>query len=54
MTRKSIDVYIMQGWFKAEWSPVEGHCSRSSAYQSFRDPHPMYGEPALNMRGRSY
>ena len=28
-TSKPIDVYIMQRWFNAEWSPVGGQCCRS-------------------------
>ena len=57
-TSKPIDVYIMQRWFNAEWSPVGGQCCRSPAYLTFREPHPdyrhlsLYGKPALHKGGR--
>jgi hypothetical protein len=44
--------YILQRWINA--SPVEGHCCRSPAYQTFPEPHPdyrhlsLYGKPALH------
>jgi hypothetical protein len=48
-----LEEYILQRWFSVEWSPVGGHCSRSPAYMTFREPHPgychlsLYGKPAL-------
>jgi hypothetical protein len=57
-TSKPIDVYILQRWLGAEWSPIGGQCCRSPAYQIFREPHPdyrhlsLYGNPALHKGGR--
>ena len=56
----SIDLYNLNRWFSANWSPVDNQLRRDSAYRAWAKDDPAYrhvqvdGEPAVAKMGRQH